>query len=657
LDLGVPMQSNHGSLDPSLCPVNFSAIPVLPAGLSFTKLGAIEGTPTLEMASTAINITARNAQGSTSVMLQIAVTKPLYEGQRFDIILILIGILGLAGLAAWVLQRRGKFNSTGYLELAPSESAPKLMFCDEKHNTLVLARLLLTDGSEGRKTADISTIKDLRMYSFMRSHAWKVTVWLAMGAHLLLIFPETTKPFGGVALAVFCALAEFIICGVHFIDVYLYFRLLRHSRSVQLRNTVRVLLVAGIFVEGVVSLCIPIPRFLPALRPVIVLLREKHLRETTMGIWSALPGIFVVYCFILAFLTAFSLLGVLLFVDVVENATFFVSLSGGVWNLFLVMITPWNIPTVVAPYLAVHRNLTVWFWMFFILLMVIFWMAQISSVASKAYVAYQDAKVADTDRLRVQVFSRLFQLLWWFHSGQHKRGGLDEEQRQVLTREAWTDFAAAVSSYSPVALDRFYSASCDAHGEVDRARFSQLSLALHEAPPPEKLHYQTWQIKIQRFLRYSVRVPVVHTDIILYELALGATTFAYCVCIYNEVFEFRQAVELAWPKQAEQAIDMPLFGGFFGVFGVDLALKFLAFGPCGFGREVPFSWVLLVSTAASLVFLCIPGWTWYSRAVLALSYLRVFAFVSFFEASNFVSRIIRTSMHKVRQKMLPSPPP
>jgi hypothetical protein len=550
-------------------------------------LGNIEGTPTKALASTAINITASNAQGSASVMIQIAVTEPLYEGQRYDVLLLLIGLIGLGAVAACVLQRRDKKSTAGEVKLASTDSAPALNFWDDKVHTLVLAKLILKDAAKGRKTAAITTLKDLQLYSVLRSRAWGTLVWVSIATHLFLIFPESTHERGHV-LSVLCTMCEIVICGVHFVDVFLYIRLLP-SRSVRMRNIVRAVLVAGILAEALVSLFAPIPRFLPALRPIVMLLREKNLRETTMGIWSSLPGIFGVYIFILAFLCAFSLLGLLLFVDVVEDATFFVSLSGGVWNLFLVMLTPWNIPTVVGPYIKMHRNLTVWYWLFFILLMVIFWMAQISSVTSKAYAAYQRGKLAETDRKRTQVFSRLFQLLWWFHSDQvyHPAGASTRgEQQQVLTRGAWTAFGAAVSPYPLVALDRFFSASCDVNGHVDRARFSQLSVALAEAPPPTPLHFKVWQRYIQRFLRFSVRVPLVNTRIILYEIAIDAITLSYCICIYNEVMIYREEVVASWPKAAPGDVDMVLFGCFSGVFLLDLTIKLLAFGYKGFLREV-----------------------------------------------------------------------
>jgi hypothetical protein len=56
---------------------------------------------------------------------------------------------------------------------------------------------------------------------------------------------------------------------------------------------------------------------------------------------------------------------------------------------------------------------------------------------------------------------------------------------------------------------------------------------------------------------------------------------------------------------------------------------------------------MLVSITASILFLCSPGWEWYHRTVLAVSYLRVFAFFSVFESSNFISRIIRTCSYKI----------
>jgi hypothetical protein len=62
---------------------------------------------------------------------------------------------------------------------------------------------------------------------------------------------------------------------------------------------------------------------------------------------------------------------------------------------------------------------------------------------------------------------------------------------------------------------------------------------------------------------------------------------------------------------------------------------------------VAFSEVMLVSITASILFLCSPGWEWYHRTVLAVSYLRVFAFFSVFESSNFISRIIRTCSYKI----------
>lgn len=445
----------------------FESLSPLPFGLELdNQTGMLSGTPAYSEGSSVVLVAAHSALGTSEAELIVAVRLAVQESNRSDILLaFLLVLLCVALMRLFVSYGSGKYD----VSQTPPSLEQQMEACASlslhRDKALALAELYWRDAQAGRRMGEIKTARDLALYRVLRSPRWSAVLWAST---VLLLLERLFEP-STLATRLLAALLEHGVFAVQLFDLYLNIRCFS-TRSLRWRSGLRLLLIGLMWVELCVSLVASVPRYLVALRPVLLIMRERRLREMLMGIVAALPSLFAVFLIIFVFLFAFSVIAFLLFLDTVDaNATLFISVLDGFWNLFLFFLTPWNIPDRIESYMNRHPGVTIAFVIAFVLVMMLFWAKILGSVTAQPYRLYQAQEAWTASLKRESAERTVFALVWTFgsaqrvvHSNVSKGRSVNETEREgsEWSKESQSGGAMGAPSGSTLDPDESEGSAC-----------------------------------------------------------------------------------------------------------------------------------------------------------------------------------------------------
>lgn len=453
-----PNRPLYDPLSVSFCGAQFSLVSKsLPKGLELdNQTGVISGIPLKPMHSTEISVEVTVGGFSEKSSVTISVYEEVDRSGRSDVFLLFLTVLGLGSALVFAVSkvnRRSKRRSQNE-DFEASLARAERLSVDPAHVPEVID-IFLRRAMRGRKTPDITNHRSLALYKFQHHLAWKVVVWTSICTHLAMVFLQTDpKRHSNYMQTFMLGILEYTIFGVHAYDSYLYHQLYQ-SMSIRIRTILRVALVVLMFVELSVFLVVPIPRFLVAGRPVLLILRDKKLREITMGIASALPRMFSVFALISMFLLAFAGLAFLMFLDANAEGAIFVDINNTAWNLFLIILSPWTAVSRISSYMEELPSTSMLFFIPFLVIMVLFWINILTSVTSAKYGIYRQDQKFESQRKSCLGYQRTFALLW-VHTSDRL---YSEENKPVITRQIWIEHVRSMCDLQTDTLEDYFSRS------------------------------------------------------------------------------------------------------------------------------------------------------------------------------------------------------